>query len=69
MDTDKDQHHCFILYQVKQAAIKSALKFSTYDKFSDTSRREELQTRKPLSLILASSSKTKKRQTTGFVYA
>jgi len=55
----------FILCQIKHTALKSGYNFSTYDKFTDTSRIEELQTRKPLSPIWASSSIYRKRQTTG----
>src|SRR6218665_2258104 len=56
----------FILYQTKQTGLKSGYKFRSYDKFTDTCRIEELQTRKPLSRIWASGSISRKRQTTGF---
>jgi len=41
----------FILYQIKQTALKSGYNFSTSNKFTDTSWIEELQKQKPLSLI------------------
>ena len=44
----------FIPFQINQTALKSGYKFTTYDKFTDTSCTEELQTRKPLSPIWAS---------------
>ena len=56
----------FILYQIKQTALKSGYNFSTYDNFTDTRWNKELETRKPLSHIWASSSISRKRQTTGF---
>jgi len=43
----------FILYQIKQTALKSGCNFTTYGKFTDTRWIEELQTRKPLSFIWA----------------
>jgi len=39
----------FIMYQIKQTAIKSGNKFSIYNKFTHASWNEEFQTRKPLS--------------------
>jgi len=55
-----------LLYQIKQTALESYYKFTTYGKLTDTSWIEELQTRKPLSPILASGSISRKRQLTGF---
>jgi len=56
----------FILYQIKQTALKSGYNFTTYHKFTDTSWIEELQTRKRLSPIWASSSISRKWQVMGF---
>jgi len=56
----------FILYQIKQTALKSDYNFTTYGKFKDISWIEELQTRKLVSPIWASSSTSRKRQTTSF---
>jgi len=56
----------FILNQIKQTALKSGYNFTTYDKITDTSWNEELQTWKPLSSIWAYCSISRKRQTTGF---
>jgi len=55
----------FILCQIKQTSLKSGCNFTTYSRFTDTSRVEELQTQKPLSPISASSSMSRKRQSTG----
>jgi len=54
------------LYEIKQTALKPGYNFSTYDKFTDTSWTEELQTQKPFSPIWASSSISWKQQATGF---
>jgi len=51
---------------MKETALKSDYNFITCGKFTDTSWIEELQTRKPLSPIYASSSISRKRQTAGF---
>jgi len=56
----------FILYQIKQTVLKSGYNFTTYGIFADTSWIEELQTRKPLSPISASSSISRKRQAMSF---
>jgi len=52
----------FILYQIKQMALKSGYNFTIYGKFMDTSWIKEMQTRKPLSPIWTSISR--KRQAT-----
>jgi len=56
----------YILYQVKQTAFKSDYKIILFVKLTDTCWIEELQTRKSLSPIWASSSLSRKRQTTDF---
>jgi len=56
----------FILFQIKQTALKSGYKFTSYGKFMGTRQIEELKTQKPVSPIWVSSSITRKRQTTGF---
>jgi len=56
----------FVLYQIKQTDLKLGYNFTTYGKFMDTGWIEELQTRKPLSPVWASSSISGKRQATGF---
>jgi len=56
----------FILYRIKQTTLKLDYNYTTYGKFMDISWNEELQTRKPLSRIWASSSISSKRQATGF---
>jgi|SRR6218665_3310805 len=56
----------FILYQIKQTALKSGFNCTTYGKLTETSGIEEFQKRKPLSPIWASSSVSRKQQATGF---
>src|SRR6218665_3536485 len=57
----------FILYQIKQTALKSGNSFTTSSKFTDTIYFEVLlQSRKPVSPIWATSSRSTKRQATGF---
>ena len=56
----------FILYHTNQTTLKSGYNFTTYHKFTDTSWIEELQTRKRLSPIWASSSISRKWQVMGF---
>jgi len=51
----------FILYQIKQTTLKSDYNFTSYGKFTDTSRIEELQTQSPIFPIWVSSSISKKR--------
>ena len=53
-------HLTLILYQINQTALKSGYNFTTYSKFTDISRVEELITGKPLSPIWASSSVPRK---------
>jgi len=57
----------FILFQINQPALKSCYHLTFYNKFTDPSWVEELQTRQPLSPIWASSSISRKRQAAGFV--
>jgi len=56
----------FILHQIKQTALRSGYNFTPHGKFTDTNWIEELQTRKPLSTICASSSISRKRQAMDF---
>ena len=55
-----------ILYQINQIALKLGYNFTHYGKFADNCWIEELQNRKPISPILASSEICRKEQAMGF---